>query len=57
VNADGFDECAAGAMLGFDEALELILAGFVHLETFLVRTQFVRTNKRFKCFEIRNAAR
>jgi len=41
MNPDGFDECTFGAMLGFDEAFELVCVGFVHLETFLVRVLFV----------------
>jgi hypothetical protein len=48
MNPDGFDEGAFGAMLCFDEALELVCVGFVHLKTFLVRVQFVRSTKRHK---------
>jgi len=48
MNPDGFGECAFGAMLGFDKALELVCVGFVHLKTFLVRVKFVRSTKRSK---------
>ena len=48
MNADGSDECAFCAMLRFDKALKLVCVGFVHLETFLVRVLFVRSNKRHK---------
>jgi hypothetical protein len=48
MDPDGFDECALCAMLRFDEAFELVCVGFVHLETFLVRVQFVRSTKRHK---------
>ena len=56
MNPDGSGECTFGAMLCFDEALELICVRFFHRETFLVCMQFMRSNKRHKYLETKNAA-